>query len=246
MNSDKKQTGNLNEDDLVLCTVKRVEGTTVFVDLDSSSLKGTIVFSEISAGRIRNIRDYVSPNKKIVCKVLRIYPDHIELSFRRVTAKERDEVLEKSKKSTTLKKIISSNIKDSSKIIEKISEEYNSDLSEFLEQVQESPEILDKYFSSEDSKKLQAILSEKTSSKKTIKKVFILKSIASDGIEKMKLVLSNKKYKDKIKYIGSSQFSLEITAEDYKSAEAEAESILSEIESLSKKESVSYFLKDKK
>src|SRR3989338_5808626 len=91
----------LKEDDLVLCKVKKVEGTTVFVDIENEA-PGSIVMSEIAAGRIRNIRDYVSPNKKIVCKVLKIYSDHVELSFRRVTAKEREFVIENDKKEKTL------------------------------------------------------------------------------------------------------------------------------------------------
>ena len=60
----------IKTDDLILCTVKKIEGTTVFVDL-GDSIHGTIVFSEIAAGRIRNIREYAIPGKKIVCKVLK-------------------------------------------------------------------------------------------------------------------------------------------------------------------------------
>ena len=89
------------EDDLVLVTVKKIEGTTVFVEF-SDGAKGSIVFSEVSPGRIRNIREFVTEGKKVVCKILRVKPDHYELTLRRVTAKERALVLERHTKERTL------------------------------------------------------------------------------------------------------------------------------------------------
>ena len=46
--------------DLVLCTVKTIDGTTVFVKIEDDG-EGTIVTSEIAPGRIRNLREYVIP-----------------------------------------------------------------------------------------------------------------------------------------------------------------------------------------
>ena len=78
----------------VLCTVTKIIGTTVFVKIEDNG-EGTIMTSEIAPGRIRNLRDYVVPNKKIVCKILSIdNSNNIHLSLRRVSAKERKEVLE--------------------------------------------------------------------------------------------------------------------------------------------------------
>ena len=68
----------------VLCTVTKIDGTTVFVKLDSGE-DGTIVVSEIAPGRIRNLRDYVVPGKKIVCKILSIEHNNIHLSLRSVS-----------------------------------------------------------------------------------------------------------------------------------------------------------------
>src|SRR3989344_4876424 len=80
----------------ILCTVERIEGTVVFVSLDNRK-EGSIVVSEIAPGRIRNLRDYVVPKKKIVCKILRISDrGNVELSLRRVSAKERKEVMDNS------------------------------------------------------------------------------------------------------------------------------------------------------
>jgi hypothetical protein len=75
--------GNFNENDIVLCTVDKIDGTTVFVILEDGS-QGAIVTSEIAPGRIRNIREYVSPNKKMVgvsFSILRHRRVDIELLF---------------------------------------------------------------------------------------------------------------------------------------------------------------------
>src|SRR3989344_7083946 len=90
----------IEEGDLVICVVERIEKTVVFVKipLKGGEIDGNIVTSEIAPGRIRNIRDYVFPKKRIVCKVLRISSSgNVELSFRRVSLKERKEVLEREK-----------------------------------------------------------------------------------------------------------------------------------------------------
>ena len=85
----------LREDDVVMCTVKEIEGTTVFLEIEGNGT-GTMVMSEVAAGRIRNLREYVFPKKKVVCKVFKIANGgHIELSLRRVTGKEREEAQER-------------------------------------------------------------------------------------------------------------------------------------------------------
>ena len=94
---------DFEEGDSVLCTVERIAGTTVFVKIENNG-EGSIILSEIAPGRIRNIRDYVVPKKQIVCKVLRISGDRIDLSFRRVTQKEQKEIKEKTKQEKSYEK----------------------------------------------------------------------------------------------------------------------------------------------
>ena len=84
----------LAEGEIVLCTVEKIIGTTVFVKIEGNG-EGTIVTSEISPGRIRNLRDYVIPGKKIVCKIIRVREGAINLSLRRVKPSEKKELLDK-------------------------------------------------------------------------------------------------------------------------------------------------------
>ena len=88
----EKKKGFPQESEIVLCTVSNISYNSVFVKLDEYiNLQGMIHISEISPGRIRNIRDYVKPGKVIVCKILRIHQQkgHIDLSLRRVTESQR-------------------------------------------------------------------------------------------------------------------------------------------------------------
>ena len=67
-----------------------------------------IHISEISPGRIRNIRDYVKEGKKIVCTVLRIHKDkgHIDLSLRRVNENQRRQKNSQIKQEMLAEKIV--------------------------------------------------------------------------------------------------------------------------------------------
>jgi translation initiation factor 2 subunit 1 len=86
-----KKTGLPEDSEIVMCTVTKIQYSSVFVKIDEYGISGMIHISEIAAGRIRNIRDYVKEGKKVCCKVLRIHRDkgHVDLSLRRVTDSQR-------------------------------------------------------------------------------------------------------------------------------------------------------------
>ena len=112
---------NLEVGDVVLCTVGRIEKTIVFVKIEdeNKNLEGSVIMSEIAPGRIRNIREYVVPKKKIVCKVLRISGNRIDLSLRRVTKKEKQEVLEDYKQERSYINILKSIIGNKAEEVKK-------------------------------------------------------------------------------------------------------------------------------
>ena len=69
-----KREGFPEEDELVMCTVTKIFPHSVFVNIDEFGRTGVIHISEISPGRIRNIRDKTtnghqwSPMEKLVTK----------------------------------------------------------------------------------------------------------------------------------------------------------------------------------
>jgi len=86
--------------DLVIATIESVMDYGAYANLDEYSRRGFLHISEISSARIRNVRDYVRENQKMVLKVLRVEVEkgHIDLSLRRVTKRERIEKIKSWKK----------------------------------------------------------------------------------------------------------------------------------------------------
>lgn len=79
-------------DELVMCTVKKVFQQGAFVSVDEYGEKeGMVHLSEVASGWIKNIRDHVREDQKVVCKVLAVDPERkrVDLSIRRVKDSER-------------------------------------------------------------------------------------------------------------------------------------------------------------
>jgi translation initiation factor 2 subunit 1 len=79
--------------DLVIATIETVTDYGGYAKLDEFDKRGLLHVSEISSSWIRNIRDFIRENQKVVLKVLRVDHEkgHIDLSLRRVTKRERIE-----------------------------------------------------------------------------------------------------------------------------------------------------------
>ena len=230
----------LNENDVILCTVKRIEKTTVFLEIDGYG-QGTMIFSEVSPGRIRNIREYVVPNKKIVCKVLRIKDGHPELSLRRVKAKERDEVLETHKKEKILANVLKPVIKEKTpEILEKIKEKYQ--LAEFLDEARENPDLIETFVTKTQATELKKIFAEKKEKEKEVSKIIILKTNKESGLKDIKESL--KTDEAKINYLGS-KFSILVKDKNYKNANSKLDKIIEVIKSKAKSSGIKFELKEK-
>lgn len=231
---------NLEEGDVVLCTVDRIVGTVVFVKIEDNR-EGNIITSEIAPGRIRNLRDYVVPKKKIVCKILRITGDQINLSLRRVTQKDKKEVLEKFSHEKSYRSILKTILKEKAeKVIEEIIKRDN--LYDFLQDAKENPKELEKIIGKEDSKKILEIIKKQKQKKATVKKEFSLTTIDPEGVQLIKKLL---KINAGIKYISAGKYSIKIESEDAKSANNQIRQILEQIESSAKKEGMEFKIKEK-
>jgi translation initiation factor 2 alpha subunit (eIF-2alpha) len=231
----------IKEDDLVMCTVKRIEGTTIFLDVEGDG-EGSMVLSEIAAGRIRNLREYVAPNKKIVCKVLKIINGHPQLSFRRVTATEKEEIRERYTKERTLTSIFKAVLENYEEILLKIKSK--EDLWKLYDEAKENPSILEVYLSKENAKKISGLLSEKKEKEKESKKIFVLKSFSEKGLEDIKEILDLKQEAD-IHYLGSSQFSISSKGKEFKEINSKIDDALATIEKKAKDKKAIFETKEK-
>ena len=241
----ENEISSLEVGDIVLCTVDRIIGTNVFVrvHLNNKEIEGSIVTSEIAPGRIRNLRDYVVPKKDIVCKVLRISGDRIELSLRRVTQQEQKEVKESYKTEKNYENILKSVLGESFKeTVKKIKEKDR--LYDFLQNSKENSKQLEKLIGKENSNRIVEILNAQKSKKAIIKRDITLISDNPEGIILIKKILGEIKGIE-IRYISAGRYSLRKESEDLKKSDSEMTEIIKEIERKAKTEKIEFSISKK-
>ncbi|NMB66567.1 hypothetical protein GYA25_00700 [Candidatus Woesearchaeota archaeon] len=231
---------NLEPGDLVIGIIDRIVGTVVFVKLDDKT-EGSIILSEVAPGRIRNLREYVVPKKKVVCKVLRISDSGtIELSLRRVTQKEKKELFEKEELKKSYFNIIKAVLGERfQNFFERINKEEG--ILNFIEEIKNNEEKGKEYFTKEELEKILQIIRANKKKKKIIKKEIILFSNKPNGIELIKKILSSKEIT--IKYIAAGRYSLSVESENPKEAEKKLNNYIEEIEKSAKKEGLEFSVK---
>ncbi len=227
-----RKRGLPQEGEIVLCTVTSIKHHSVFVYLDVYRIDGLIHISEVSAGRIRNIRDYVKEGKKVVCKVLRVKQQRkqVDLSLRRVTDTQRREKVSEIKQEQKAEKIIEhvAHVMEEEpkkvykEVYGKIRESYMT-LHEFFQDVVDDETTIEEF---EIHEKVaphleEAIRKRIKPTEVTIKGILKLSSYDENGVEKIKTAVRKADVKGvEIKYLGGGNYDLIVTAPDYKSAES--------------------------
>lgn len=235
----------LQEGQLVLCVVDKIIGTTVFVKIeeDDRQLEGTITLSEIAPGRIRNLRDYVVPGKRIVCKVLSLR-DHAVLSLRRVGINEKKEFLQKLSRDRSNKAILKTVLgeKECENLLEEVLK--TQSLSDFLESARKDPAILNKCLKKEQAEKIQKILDSKKEKPKETRQIFRLSSKASNGMMIIKSIIKDScvDINCNITYLAAGKYSMSVQGKDFKEIKTKVNSILENIEKLAKKQHCEFSL----
>jgi translation initiation factor 2 subunit 1 len=229
-----RREGMPEEDELVLCTVTNVHHHSVFAKLDEYDKTGMIHISEVSPGRIRNLRDYVQEGKKVVCKILRIdkVKGHIDLSLRRVNEGQKRKKMDQIKREQKAEKIVENLANKLKKETKSLYEEISSNvfkkyeyLFECFEDVVADKVNLEKLgFDKKLAKELTELIKEKIKPQEVqIKGKLNLTSYASDGVEIIRQAL--KKAEDagkenvELKYAGGGAYSIVVKSPDYKTAE---------------------------
>jgi len=257
-----KRHGYPEEDELVLCTVTNVQPHSVFCDMDEYDRKsGMIHISEVSPGRIRNIRDYVKEGKKVVCVILKINEDrgHIDLSLRRVNEGQKRKKINEIKQEQKAEKIIEQLAKELKKPVEevykqvagKILKEYDMLYMAFDEMVEQNLKLESLGLDKKIADKLTIIVKEKIKPQEVmISGEFHLSSYDEDGLGVVKTALESAEKVDEsvdIKYKGGGTYILKITAKDYKPAEKIMKEATSKVlDYMDKKEGEATFVRHEK
>ena len=227
-----KKSGMPEQGEIVVCTVTKILYHSVFAKLDEyKNRDGMIHISEISPGRIRNIRDYVKEGKKIVCKVLNVNLDkgQIDLSIRRVNTMQKinkSNDYKQEQKAEKLLDYIGKQLKKDLKTMYeeagyKLIENYGSLYDAFQSFVLDDEEIQGLKLEKELEKLLLKIVQEKIKAPEVeIKGTLKLSSEAANGVEIIKNILIKAQKGDiKINYIGAPKYKISVKASDYKTAE---------------------------
>jgi translation initiation factor 2 subunit 1 len=232
-----------DEDEIIYGIIDRIMGTSVFVKLEGYDKEGVISFSEVAAGRIRNIRDYVKIGQKTILRVLRVdrEKNHIDLSLRRVTQKEKKELVAELGKEKEFFSILNLVLNDKIKAQEILNSiKSQNKFIEIFDKFPSNPEdlknILKPFIDKHGIEKILTIMTEKVKTKKVeVKAKFSLFSDVSDGIEKIKKLLIDIESKGaKIHYLGAPHYSITVEDTNYKDANKKIKALMEELQLNSK------------
>lgn len=231
-----------HEGDLVLCKVLQVDNSITTVELPDGS-KGTIISSEIASGRIKFMRNYVVPNKKIVCKVLEVSGGNIALSLRRVNVKEKKTVLQEYKQKmatdVAFKQILG---EECEKVNQKILKDFPGNV-DFLKAAKEDNSLVEKYFPKSCVEKVLVIVNKKKKQSE-MRYEILLTCLKSDGLEVIKKILDLDDSALKVNYVSAGKYSLKYSCDDFKKGKQDMKEILDDIEKKAKKEGCEFSIKE--
>jgi translation initiation factor 2 subunit 1 len=227
-----KKQGYPEEGEIAVATVKKILYHSVFATLDEyASMEGMIHISEISPGRIRNIRDYVKEGKQIICKILRIdrQKGHIDLSLRRVSTTQRINKTADWKQEQKAEKALGVLGKKLDKSLEvmykelghKLIDEYGSLNKSFQRFALDHEELEELKLPKKLEDEITNTILEKIKPKKVeVKGIFEIQLESPNGVEVIKkTLLKLQKGEISITYISAPKYKVSITATDYKTAE---------------------------
>lgn len=254
-----KRQGYPEEDEIVLCKVTQLFPNSVFVELLEYGKQGMVHISEVAPGRIRNLRDYVTIGREIVCKVLRIDRErgHIDLSLRRVNSTQRMEKIDEIKQELKAESLIKNLAKKLNKpapelytqLASKLFKEYSHFYLCFKDLVEGTANLEKMGVEQAIAKEITAAVVDKFKPPKiAIKGEIKLQTYASEGVEKIRATLSAvEKVSPTIRiiYLGAGRYKVVIEDVDYKPAERNFEKIHLLVEQFNDKLSTASFEREK-
>lgn len=245
----------------VVATVREIFDYGAYVTLDEyNNLKAYLPWSEIASRWVRNIRDVIRENQKIVVRVIRVNRKRktVDVSLKKVPENE------KRKKMLWWKRYLKA-----SKIIEFVAEKIGKSIREAYEEVVWKLEDYygDPLLGLEEAviRGKQALVDADVPSEwhdiliqevkrhiriksVKIKVILFLRSFTGDGVEKIKKVLKSieetiKKYGDikaRIYLLGAPRYVVELIGHDYKVLEKALSEILSNTEKIARDLGIEY------
>ncbi len=227
-----------DEGDLVVGTVHKVLNYGAFALLEEYPGKEAFIhISEVSSGWVKNIRDYVRENQKIVAKVLRVNPrkGHVDVSMKRIREDQRTRKIQQWKIEQKAEKLLEFSAKSLDKDLDQAYEEIGYYLMDEFGDLYGAFEIsaeegVNALLSREVDEKWAEAITEIAKKNISPPEVQItgyvdLKSYAADGVQVIKnALLSVKDESIRIQIVGAPRYRMTVKSSNY----IEAETILKE------------------
>ncbi len=227
------RTGFPEEDEIVLCKVTQIFPNSVFVDLVEYGRQGMIHISEIAPGRIKNLREYVTLGREVICKVLRISQErgYIDLSLRRVNSTQREAKLEEMKQEQKAESLVKNLSKKMQLPVEELYRKLTASVfpqysylhSAFADIVEGTLSLEKLGLEQNVAREVTAAVLEKFKPEKIIVQGEIsLQTYAPDGVGKVKEILHKVQQVSSsmtLRYLGGGRYRLRLEDVDYKPAE---------------------------
>ncbi len=237
-----KKKGLPEYGETVLCTTTRITPFAAWCTLDEyenedgSPIEGMIHISQVAGKWIKDIRDFVKPNKQYMAKVIKIDYEkgHLNLSIKRVSKFDKKEKMEDYRRDKRSNGMVMQVAKIVGKgdvqkeIVDKLEKIHKDDSKKFdvftaFEEVNENPEIVKEAGIKKDwAEALMGVVESNFRIKeRTLKVKLKLESKAPDGVKTIKKVLSELEKIDGIEvtYISAPEYRVEMKTKEPKVAE---------------------------
>jgi translation initiation factor 2 subunit 1 len=222
-----------DEGDLVVGTVHKVLNYGAFARLEEYEGKEAFIhISEVSSGWVKNIRDYVRENQKIVARVLRVNPKkgHVDVSLKRIREDQRTRKMQQWKIEQKAEKLLEFSAKRLDKDMETaykevgypLMEEFGDLYGAFELAAEEGVTALDESAITDEWAEAITEVAKKNISPPEvhITGYVDLKSYAPEGVEVIKKALSTIDEEEiSVQCVGAPRYRLMVKSSDYITAE---------------------------
>jgi len=245
--------------EFVVATIREIFDYGAYVELDEyNNMRAYLPWSEIASKWVRDIREVIRENQKVVVKVIRVNKakGQVDVSLKRVYDSDRKKKILEFKRKQRAEKILELAAQRLKRTLDeayeqvgwKLEDVYGEILAAFERAALEGEGALrDAGVPEEWIAPLMEVIEKHIEIKKVeVEGVFILRTTRPDGIRAIKRVLKaaksavNGNVEVRIYTIGAPRYRIEIVAENYKIAERALSKAVSEAEKVAKKENVSF------
>ncbi len=235
---------------IYVCRVKKLLQHGIIVEISDSNKEGFIHISELSKRWVRDVKNVAKEGDRVVCKVLKIGPQSIELSAKRITDNEKKQALKEWSIENRIEKLFEKRLGSAAQSqLSKIKENYSTLYDFYSAVVRNGESALSGLKLNKETTEDVLDFVEKTKRKITIKTDLTIQNFGESGVDGIKKLLGEKYTKKEyytIKYIKAPQYLLVVNADDTKKTISENKKILDKLEENSKELGIKFAYKELK